>query len=174
MDIETLKYPIGKFEKPSTFSEADVKKQIEEISTFPQRLRTAIENLSEERLDTPYRPGGWTVRQVVHHCADSHMNALIRFKLTLTEDKPVVKTFEENEWAKLPDTVDMPVAPSLQIIEGVHARWTHLLKGFSEEQFKKTFIHPAGNVEIPLYVLTALYAWHGNHHLAHITSLPER
>lgn len=171
MNLESLKYPIGKFEKPSEFSEADVKRQIESISTFPERLRRAVENLSEEQLDTPYRPEGWTVRQVVHHCADSHMNALIRFKLALTEDRPVVKTFEENEWAKLVDTSSMPVEPSLKTIEGVHARWTLLLNNFTRKEFEKVIIHPEGNRQIPLYVMLGMYSWHGNHHLAHIHNL---
>lgn len=174
MDIETLKYPIGKFQKPSTFSEAEVQKQVEEISKFPERLRNAVQDLSKEKLDTPYREGGWTLRQVVHHCADSHMNALIRVKLTLTEDKPLVKTFEENEWAQLPDTTSMAIEPSLQILDGVHAHLNYLLRDLSKSEFERTFVHPAGNQEIPLYAITALYAWHGNHHLAHITNLLKR
>lgn len=168
MSLENLKYPIGQFDRPSEFSRENVKAQIEEISAFPKRLREAVQSLSEKQLDQPYRPDGWTVRQVVHHCADSHMNALIRFKLALTEEQPLVKTFEENRWAELPDTKKMAIEPSLQILEGVHARLAYLLASLSKKQFERTFIHPDGKKEIPLYVIVALYAWHGNHHLAHV------
>src|ERR1035438_5796075 len=141
-DIEQLKYPIGKYQRPQEFTKEKYIECIKTIELFPSRLIKEISNLSDEQLDTPYRPYGWTIKQVVHHCADSHYNAFIRFKLALTEDKPTIKPYLEDKWAKLPDTTLAPIEFSLQILEGLHKRWIILLKSMSEEDFKRQFIHP--------------------------------
>lgn len=146
---------------------------IADIASFPDRLSGAVEHLSAQQLDTPYRPGGWTIRQVVHHCADSHMNSLIRFKLALTEDKPVIKPYFEDRWANLPDSI-MDISPALQMLHGLHGKWVYLLQSLTAAELKKSFIHPEKQSEISLDVAIALYAWHCNHHLAHITSLKSR
>ncbi|GAA5038738.1 putative metal-dependent hydrolase [Marivirga lumbricoides] len=143
---------------------------ITDISSFPVRLRNEVQHLNSEQLNIPYRPGGWTIRQLVHHCADSHMNSLMRFKLALTEDQPVIKPYFEDRWAELPDS-KMEIEPALQILEGLHARWTTLLKSLTAEQLKKVFVHPEHGTEISLEENIALYAWHCNHHLAHVVSL---
>jgi len=136
-------------------------------------LRKEVENLSDEQLNTPYREGGWTIRQVVHHLPDSHLNSYVRFKLALTEDNPKVKTYEEHLWAELKDTFETPIEVSLNLINSLHKRWVVLLKSLSDEQFERTFNHPEwGN--IPLDKTLALYAWHSRHHLAHITELKKR
>jgi hypothetical protein len=140
---------------------------IEEIAATPQLMRKAIEGLTERQLNTPYREGGWTVRQVVHHVADSHMNSYIRFKLALTEHEPTVKPYDEAKWAELIDAKDAPIELSLQLLEGLHRRWVILLQSLSDEDVKKQFTHPElGLVSIDKYI--ALYAWHGKHHVAHI------
>jgi len=168
---DTLRFPIGKYSKPNVISKETLEDWIIDLEQFPDNLSNAVRNLSSEQLNTPYRPGGWTVSQVVHHCADSHLNSFIRFKLALTEDKPTIKPYYEDRWADLPDARDFPIESSLKIIEGVHQRWTHLIKNLSEEDLKKVFIHPEHNKEFTLIETIGLYAWHSNHHLAHITSL---
>jgi uncharacterized damage-inducible protein DinB len=173
-NIEQLKYPIGKYQRPQTFAKEQFTEWINTIESFPAKLIKEISNLSEEQLNTPYRPEGWTIRQVVHHCADSHMNAFIRFKLAMTEDKPTIKPYMEDRWAKLPDTALAPIEFSFQILEGLHKRWIILLKSMSEEDFKRQFIHPEMGRELEIRETLALYAWHCNHHLSHITSLKER
>lgn len=130
--------------------------------------------LSDAQLDTPYRPEGWTIRQVVHHCADSHMNAIIRLKLALTEEKPVIKPYFEDRWAELVDGKSLPIEPSLKILEGVHKRWVLLLENLTASQFQRTFVHPELGTEFSLAVATANYAWHCEHHLAHITNVQTR
>ncbi|RZJ66891.1 MAG: putative metal-dependent hydrolase [Flavobacterium sp.] len=171
--MEKLRYPIGKFEKPTGITSDLIEKAIAEIENFPLKLRLETQDLSDDQLDTPYRPEGWTVRQVVHHCADSHMNAITRFKLALTEDKPTIKPYEEALWAELADS-KLPISPALQMLDGIHGRLSVLLKSLSETDLRRTFIHPEHGREIPIEQLIFTYAWHGNHHLAHITSLKKR
>ena len=168
-----LRYPIGPFETVSTLTLDERRAAIEAIAEVPTRLRTAVRNLTPAQLDTPYRPGGWTVRQLVHHIGDSHMNALTRFKLALTEDEPTIKTYEENLWAELADTKIPPIEPSLALIDSLHTRWVILLRSLTPQQFARKFRHPAWGSETVDFLL-AQYAWHGKHHVAHITSLRQR
>lgn len=172
-NIDSLRYPIGEFVIPTQFSKEIIENWIQQIASLPAKLKEAVENLNDDQLDTPYRPEGWTVRQVVNHCADSHMNALLRFKLTLTEDKPVIKPYIEQLWAELQDSKNMPIAAALATVEGVHGRLFVLLDSMSEEDFERSYIHPQYQKEYKLKEVLALYAWHGNHHLAHITSLKQ-
>jgi uncharacterized damage-inducible protein DinB len=165
-----LRYPIGKFQWPESVSAQDRVGLIETIASAPARLREAVAGLSEDQFDTPYREGGWTVRQVVHHVPESHMNSYIRFKLALTETEPVVKPYDEDAWARLPDVPATPVEVSLQLLDSLHRRWVILLRGLKDSDWKKQFRHP----EIGLVSLEsnlALYAWHGDHHIAHITQM---
>jgi hypothetical protein len=173
LELEQLKYPIGHFVKPATINPLLVKDWIAQIESLPVNLSDLVIPLSKEQLDTPYRPGGWTVRQVVHHLADSHHHSYIRFKWALTEDRPVIKPYLEKEWAMLFDAVSAPIDLSLKHLEAVHAKLVYLLKGLSEEDLMKTFIHPVGNSETTLKENIGRYAWHGNHHFAHIKSLLE-
>lgn len=168
MTDELMKYPTGKFKAPVSYTNEDLRTWITVIKEFPGRLRQSIITLNEKQLDTPYRTGGWTLRQVVHHVADSHMNSLMRFKWALTEDNPTIKPYEEGDWALLPD-YRLPVEPSLRILEGLHLRWAALLESFTEEEWTRTFLHPASGETMPLKKALALYAWHSKHHLAHIT-----
>jgi hypothetical protein len=143
---------------------------IEDIAATPERMRKAVEGMKEQQLNTPYREGGWTVRQVVHHVPDSHMNSYIRFKLALTEHEPTIKPYDEAQWAELIDAKDAPIETSLQLLEALHHRWVMLLRSLSDEDVKKQFTHPElGLVSIDKYI--ALYAWHGKHHVAHIMSV---
>ena len=169
-ELEKLKYPTGRFKRPTNVSEADITSWIETIGSFPSRIRDAVEGLSESQLSKHYRPGGWTIRQVVHHCADSHMNAFIRTKLALTEDDPLIKPYDQDKWAALSDGEDLPVEHSLKIIEGVHVRWICILNKMSPQDFKRTFSHPEWDRKLTLDINTSLYAWHCNHHLAHIVN----
>lgn len=169
-DIEFLKYPIGKFQLPESRDSAAVKDAIDTIRNFPQLIFTAVSPLSIQELDTPYRPGGWTVRQLIHHCADSHMNAYIRFKLALTEENPVIKPYDEAAWANLPDA-SLPLESSLQIIKAVHLKWTALLEAMKPEDFERTFYHPEKKKAQTLAEVTLLYSWHSQHHLAHVQHL---
>jgi hypothetical protein len=171
--MEELKYPIGHYSAPAHFTSEILNKYISVIELFPQKIKQETTHLSEEQLDTPYRPQGWTVCQVVNHCADSHMNALIRVKLALTEDIPTIKPYMEARWAELADGT-MPIQSSFQILEGVHKRWSTLLKSLSEKEWKKHFVHPEKGKELSLEESTGSYAWHCDHHLAHITRLKER
>jgi uncharacterized damage-inducible protein DinB len=168
-----LQYPIGKFKYDGPLTPAQRQMCINQIEEAPARLRAAVAGLSDEQLDTPYRPGGWTVRQVVHHLPDSHLNSYIRFKLALTEDKPVIKTYEQDRWAELYDVRTAPIEASLILLEGLHRRWVTLLRSLSEKDFARTFQHPELGV-VSLDKNLSLYAWHGWHHVAHITSLRER
>lgn len=174
MTLVQLQYPIGKFVKPEVMTKDIITKWVSEISTFPTRLMAAVDQLTDEQLDTPYRPDGWTIRQVVHHCADSHMNSLTRLKLALTEDQPTIKPYFEERWAELPDTKSMPIQPSLKMIEGIHERWTVLLKNATDEQHARTFIHPQYGKTYRIDEYIGVYAWHCNHHLAHITETIKR
>lgn len=164
-----LKYPIGPFQLEDGFSSDVISGWIKEIEELPVLLREAVEGLDDEQLDTAYRPGGWTVRQVVHHLADSHMNSYVRFKLALTEETPVIKPYDETKWAELADYA-LPVAPSLILLDTLHKRWTCLLHSLTPADMEKTFVHPDSG-EVSVGETIGLYAWHGKHHLAHITSL---
>lgn len=174
MNIETLKFPIGHFEKPDVVTPEIFAGWIAIIASFPEKLSLETAELSEQQLDTPYRPGGWTIRQVVHHCADSHINSFVRFKLTLTEDKPIVKPYFEDRWAMLEDSKIFPIAASLKMLEGLHERWAALITGLTNEERHRTFIHPEHTRAISLVEYIGFYAWHCRHHLAHITSLKTR
>jgi hypothetical protein len=166
-DLENLKFPIGRFNAPETITTAHIKSWIEVIESFPERLAAAIGGLRSEDLEKTYRLNGWTIRQLVHHCADSHMNSLIRFKLALTEDTPTIKPYAENLWAELTD-YDAPVGSSIKILEGLHERWVKLLENLTEVELEKQFFHPESKELISLKQNIGIYAWHCNHHLAHI------
>ncbi len=174
MDIETLKYPIGKFEIQESMDQESRAEMISVIKSFPQKLTTVVMELNEEQLDTPYRPDGWTVRQVVHHSADSHVNSYIRFRWALTEDTPTIKAYDEKEWAELPDAKSAPIKFSLNLLKAIHARWTLLLERMSEEDYARQLAHPDWKENASLDVMLQLYSWHCSHHLAHITSLITR
>ncbi|WP_445755916.1 YfiT family bacillithiol transferase [Polaribacter sp.] len=174
MDIEKRKYPIGKFVKPTTITNYMIKMWISDISTFPKRLLSVVENLTDVQLDTPYRPDGWTIRQVIHHCADSHMNSLTRLKLALTENQPTIKPYYEERWAELFDTKNMPIEPSLKMISGIHERWVVLLNNLTEDQYARTFINPEHGKTFRVDENIGVYAWHCNHHLAHIIGTIQR
>jgi len=168
------RYPVGKFERPTSPPTSDQRSAlIDQIAATPARMREAVANLRDAQLDTPYREGGWTVRQVVHHVPDSHLNAYTRVKLALTEDQPTIKPYDEAAWAKLNDVRDTPVETSLMLLETLHARWDTILRAMSGDDFARTLIHPDHGV-VTLDWLIAMYAWHGRHHVAHITSLRER
>jgi hypothetical protein len=167
-NLEKLRFPIGEFQKPETISQNDLENWITAIETFPKKIKTLTENLSTAQLNWIYRPSGWSIKQVVHHCADSHMNSFIRFKLALTEDVPTIKPYEEDRWAALTDGNSDNIFPSIQIIEGLHTRWVMLLKSFGEKELKRQFTHPANNKTSSLDEIIGVYAWHCSHHLAHI------
>jgi hypothetical protein len=171
--MSDLRYPIGKFHYDGVLTGEQKQKSLDDIANAPANLRAAVEGLSEIQLDTPYRPGGWTVRQVVHHVPDSHMNAYIRFKLALTEDEPTIKPYEQQLWADLGDTKSTPIEVSLTLLDSLHDRWVQLLRSFSATDWKRTFRHPELGV-VSLEKNLALYAWHGRHHVAHITELRKR
>lgn len=168
-NLNKLRFPIGEHEMPKSMNQMEVDACIVDIAAFPERLEQAVENLTDLQLDTTYRPNGWTIRQVVHHCADSHLNSYTRFKLALTEDTPTVKPYMEALWAELPDG-KMSIQPSLFIIRGLHQRWAVLLRSLNLSDFDKKVFHPEQNRYIPLLELLSFYAWHSNHHLAHITN----
>ena len=171
--MSDLQYPIGKFHFAGPLTEDQRRSAVNDIATAPTNLRLAVKDLSEAQLDTPYRPGGWTVRQVVHHVPDSHMNAYVRFKLALTEDEPTIKPYEQQLWADLPDTKSTPVEVSLTLLDSLHERWAQLLQSFTASDWKRTFRHPELGI-VSLEKNLALYAWHGRHHIAHITELRKR
>jgi len=164
------RYPIGKFELPKEVTPALRQAAIDDIAATPAKVRAAVAGLSEAQLDTPYREGGWTVRQVVHHLVDSHMNAYIRWRLALTETQPTIKPYDESEWAKLEDARSAPVEVSLKLLESMHERWARLLRSVKTEQYARTLLHPEHGVK-DLDWLLFLYSWHGKHHTAHITQL---
>lgn len=169
-DLKQLQYPIGSFKSPAHFEEAPIASWIETIFRFPSDLTALVENLSDEQLDTPYRPGGWTIRQLVHHVGDSHMNSYVRFKWTLTEDQPVIKAYYEDRWAELPDSKG-DIVPALTLVKALHEKWVILLKTLGEQDLHRSFIHPESKKELPLWVNIGLYDWHCRHHLAHISGL---
>ena len=167
------RYPIGKFDRNINVTKEMRSDCIKTIETLPSQLRTEVENLSEQQLDTPYRDGGWTIRQVIHHLPDSHINSYVRFKLALTEDNPRIKTYEEHLWAELPDTFKSPIDVSLNLLESLHTRWAILLRSLTDEQLEKTFQHPEWG-DINLDKTLALYTWHSKHHLVHISELKKK
>jgi hypothetical protein len=172
--LEKLRYPIGKFIAPELYSGNYLAEKIAEIASFPERLKKEVIYLIEEQLDTPYRQDGWTIRQVIHHCADSHINCFIRIKWALTEDKPTIKFYHEDRWAEMHDNLTMPIQPTLSFLEGLHYRLAYLIKSLNEEDLEKIFIHPEYNSEFKIKEIIGLYAWHGNHHLAHITEFKKK
>jgi uncharacterized damage-inducible protein DinB len=167
------RYPIGKFQAPESISPQQCEEYIRDIEAAPAALRAAVEGLDDSQLDTPYREGGWTVRQVVHHVADSHINSYVRFKLAATEEDPRITTYEEQFWAELADGKTMPVEVSLRLLELLHERWVVFLKSLTEEQLKRTFQHPVSG-STPLSKALGLYSWHGRHHIAHVTALRQQ
>jgi uncharacterized damage-inducible protein DinB len=168
-----LRYPVGKFRRVENLTPEQRRQCIDAIAEAPTRLGDAVRELKPAELDTPYRPGGWTVRQVVHHVPDSHMNAYVRFRLALTEEEPTIKPYEEARWAELSDAKSAPIEPSLTLLDSLHQRWVLLLRSLAPADWTKRFRHPERGV-MTLDEQLALYAWHGRHHVAHITSLRER
>jgi len=167
------RYPVGKFHYEGPPNEEQKNRFLIDIAETPAKLRAAVKGLSEAQLDTPYRDGGWTVRQVVHHIPDSHLNSYVRFKLALTEDEPTIKPYAEDRWAELADTKATPVEVSLTMLDSLHDRWMRLLRSLTAEEWKRTFRHPDMGA-MTLEKTLALYAWHGKHHVAHITELRKR
>ncbi|WP_338556292.1 YfiT family bacillithiol transferase [Paenibacillus sp. KS-LC4] len=172
--MDDLRFPIGLFEQEGEISQQQLDRWFADIESAPARLRAAVIDLSEEQLDTVYRPDGWTVRQVVHHLADSHMNAYTRYKLALTEEMPTIRPYYEERWAELSDGRTGPIELSLALLDALHGRWLLLLRSLSREQLERAFIHPESGNTIRLDWNAGNYAWHGNHHIAHITRLRER
>jgi uncharacterized damage-inducible protein DinB len=168
-----LRYPIGKFSYDGHLTEDQKRAFLDDVAETPKNLRAAVQGLSAAQLDTPYRPGGWSVRQVVHHVPDSHLNSYVRFKLALTEDEPTIKPYAEDRWAELADTKATPVEVSLTLLDSLHDRWVRLLQSLTPKEWKRTFRHPDLGA-LTLEKTLALYAWHGRHHVAHITNLRER
>jgi hypothetical protein len=171
-ELEPLRYPLGRFKVDVRATDEKRRAWIDELAVFPETVRAAVAGLSDEQLDTPYRPDGWTVRQVVHHLPDSHTSAYVRFKLALTEDEPMVKTFEQDRWAELADA-KAPVEVSIGLLEALHRRWVILLRSLDAKQFARAFQHPEWG-RTTLDTALQMYAWHGRHHVAHITGLRER
>ena len=168
-----LAFPTGRFQRPAELDKDARARAIEIVAATPARLREAVRGLTEAQLDTEYRPGGWTVRQVAHHVPDSHLNAYVRFKLGLTENEPTIKPYDEARWAELADTKTVPIATSLALLDAVHERWVAILRSMTQADFERTIVHPETGRQRLDQVL-ALYAWHGPHHIAHVTSLRER
>jgi hypothetical protein len=171
--MDDLRYPIGKYEQ-QPYSDKLRQDWLNDIKFLPQLLENAMLNLDEAQLLTPYREGGWTVKQVIHHVADSHINAYCRFRLGLTEDKPAIRPYDEKAWALLSDVQALPPNVSITLLFALHTRWYELLKNISREEFDRTVVHPEQKKELTLWSLLGTYAWHGKHHVAHITALRER
>lgn len=170
-----LRYPVGRFERPASVSAHERAQFIDAIAACPAALRAAVHGLDDAQLDTPYRPGGWTVRQVVHHVPDSHVNSYVRYRLALTEQQPTIKPYAEAQWAELPDARGPLVAESLALLDALHARWVALMRAMTPADFARTLVHPERpGAPMTLDVMTAMYAWHGKHHVAHITALRQR
>lgn len=174
MDLELLRYPIGKFEAPETVSDTQLTEALTILEIFPNQLRDLVANLDDATLDTPYRPEGWTIRQLVHHISDSHHNSYLRFKWALTEDNPVIKVYNEKAWAALDDSVKAPIAWSLNHLEVVHQKLVYLLKMLNEDQWEKTFQHPESGDTTNLKKNAMRYAWHSMHHYSHIKNALDR
>jgi len=173
IDLETLQYPVGRFARPANVDRQDISTAIETIAAFPGKMENAVQGLTDSQLDTAYREGGWTIRQVVHHCADSHMNAYIRFKLALTEDIPTIKPYDQGPWAELPDSRLDPEV-SISLLKGVHQRWHTILESMTDADWDRKLIHPEQPGEQTLKQMVMMYTWHCHHHLAHITELAKR
>lgn len=173
MSATDLQYPIGRFQRGLEISDLRRQELIGGIANLPARLRAVVRELTELQLDTPYRPQGWTVRQVIHHLPDSHMNAYVRFRLALTEQQPTIKPYDERQWAELADARTAPIELSLQLLDALHQRWVLLLRSLPAQDFARTFQHPELGL-LTLDTQLSLYEWHGRHHLAHITCLKER
>jgi uncharacterized damage-inducible protein DinB len=169
-----LRYPVGKFDFDAPINDADYPKLITAIAEAPVALRSAVAGLTRDQLETRYRPGGWTVKQVVHHVPDSHLNAYTRFKLALTENEPTIKTYDEAAWAELPDSRKVPMEVSLDLLDALHLRWVALLRSMDTGDFNRGLRHPEHGRVLTLRQMLGLYAWHGRHHVAHITSLKKR
>ena len=168
-----LRYPVGPFEFAGTLSDGQRQTLIDQIAATPEKMRAAVAGLSDEQLNTPYRPEGWTVRQVVHHVPESHMNSYVRIKLAITEEEPTIKPYFEDRWAQLDDAQQAPILLSLDLMDALHGRWVWFLRSLKDADFQRTFRHPELGI-VSLDKNIALYAWHGRHHVAHITSLRER
>lgn len=168
-----LRFPIGRFQPTELVTEAERSEAIDRIAALPAQMRFVVKGWNAEQLDTPYRPDGWTVRQLLHHVPESHMNSYIRFKLALTENEPTIKSYDEAAWANLPDATTAPVDLSLDLLDTLHQRWVLLLRSMSAEQWSRNFRHPENGL-VRLDVNAMLYAWHGKHHLAHVTGLRDR
>lgn len=172
--LQLLRYPIGTFQSPAFISRTQLTAWIKDIKEFPTRLETLVRDLSKEQLDTQYRPGGWSVRQVVHHLADSHTNAYMRYKLALTENTPTIKPYFEDRWAELFDSRRAPIGLSITYLHALHAKWTYLLEGLTQEQLSRTYFHPESQTTFRLDTVIGVYAWHCHHHYAHIEGLMQR
>ena len=164
---EQLRYPIGRFSPKETYTTQEISRFIDQIEGAPHKIEAEIKNLTVAQLDTPYRPGGWTVRQVLHHISDSHMNAYIRLKWTLTENTPTIKAYDEKAWAETPET-KMDPGFSIELLKSLHVKWVVVLRQLKSEDFSKSFLHPETNKYVSLARQVATYAWHGEHHLGHI------
>lgn len=173
-DLEELKYPVGRFEAPVSVTAEQLKGYIRDIRQLPTLLEIAVQDLDEHQLQTPYRPGGWTVVQVVHHLADSHINAITRFKLALTENHPTIKPYDEAAWASLADVTNTPINVSITLLHALHTRWANLMEALPETAWERTFLHPEQGKTFNLRTQAANYSWHCRHHLAHIVKLRER
>lgn len=172
-DIDLLRYPIGKFSPDQDYSPERIQRAIDQVAHLPKKLTDLVGKWGDDRLDTPYRPGGWTVRQVVHHIADSHINAYVRTKLALTEDNPSIKPYLEAEWAKLPDSL-ISIAPSLVILSNIHLRWATILESLTDAERQRTYHHPESGRNFTINQVIAMYEWHGEHHYQHIYKLASR
>jgi hypothetical protein len=170
-DLESLKYPIGKFSEPEQISDGLIKAWIVEIQALPSKVRNATQNLKPHQLDTPYRLNGWTIRQVVHHLPDSHLNAYIRFKLAITEDQPIIRPYFEERWAETADAKNGNIDVSLDLLDSLHKRWVAFMTSLTAEDLERIFIHPEHGKSFMLKSVIGMYAWHGNHHLAHIRNV---
>ena len=168
MNLRRLQFPIGEFAKPTNIDSTTINQWIEEIENFPARLNELTSNLTKEQLNWKYRPKGWSIKQVVHHCADSHMNSLIRFKLALTEDSPTIRPYHEDKWAELIDSQDDRILDSILLLIALHSRWVKILRNLTVEDLKKEFVHPEHGTKTSLEENIGIYAWHCNHHFAHI------
>ncbi len=173
-DLESLRYPIGHFAESETYSADEVKSNIQIISALPSKYINLLGSWDEEKLDTPYRPDGWTIRQLVHHVADSHINAYVRFRLALTEDNPTIKPYHEDRWAELPDAKSAPVDLSLQLMKQVHLRWVLLMNSMNSDDLARTYHHPETDRSVPLAEVIAMYAWHSEHHYQQAFDLSDR
>lgn len=172
-ELEKLKYPAGRFEAPKEYSAALRAESIASIQRLPSELRSATQDLTDEQLDIPYREGGWTIRQIVHHLADSHMNSYVRFKLALTEDHPTIKGYDQDAWAAGKDAT-FSIDSSLQILDGLHIRLVAVLENMTNEDYKRTLFHPEMKKSLPLDFMSALYGWHSRHHLTQVIKMKER